>query len=195
MVHREAMPEIDKTYTGEQVVLTGLNFKAPYPLAKIYLQSEAFTGYLELAVKKDKLLIPHVQLLLGSDVTYSQVRVTPKIIPPPVLSFPEELENPEIFPICAVTRAKATHRTKFTTKDHVNPLEKLFNSVSTKEELIKAQTADSSLTSLKHLVTDDSDGTKTPRYYYKDRILMRVYRPPYLTDTDIWAETQQVVIP
>lgn len=135
-------------------MLAGLASHVCYPLAKLYLDSPIYSGEVEVAVTYESHPIPGVHLMLGNDIAGSQVVPSPIVTQTPTIPSPEKKEPDDVFPICAVTRAQA-FRQKDSSNRHTNvPTESVYDKLVSKDELIEAQQSDSSLISIRHLVTD-----------------------------------------
>ena len=71
----------------------------------------------------------------------------------------------------------------------------MYSNTISKDNLIKAQEQDPSLSKIRHVALERKDLTKLPCFYYHEDVLMRAYRPPELKHLDTWSEVHQVVIP
>lgn len=61
--------------------------------------------------------------------------------------------------------------------------------------LEEAQKNDATLIPLHSQAIAKDDILHPPSFYYQDKIPMRFYRPPKLSDEDFWAECHQIVVP
>ena len=64
-----------------------------------------------------------------------------------------------------------------------------------REELVKAQQGDDSLTSLHEIAVDKTEVVKSPCFYYDNGLLMRFYCPAKFSPLDTWSEKRQIVVP
>ena len=65
-----------------------------------------------------------------------------------------------------------------------------------RKQLIKAQAEDPEISELKEKALSDDDLAKVPvGFYFKDRLLMRKFRPPNVPANEDWAIVNQVVVP
>ncbi|XP_076058600.1 uncharacterized protein LOC143035618 [Oratosquilla oratoria] len=103
-----------------------------------------------------------------------------------------EREQPNLFPSCAVTRSQ---KLKDTPTHSPLPPPSAIPQIFTEQSLLEAQQNDTTLTPLHSKVVPKEDILHPPSFYYHDNILMRLYRPPQLSDDDTWAECHQIVLP
>ena len=95
--------------TGKKVLVTGLWGLEPVPLVKVKLQSDLVCGDAMVGVVS-QLPMSDVDLLLGNDLAGGKMSPVPVLSVTPVESIKtKQLEenNPELFPVCAVTRVMA----------------------------------------------------------------------------------------
>ena len=189
MIQEACVPNIETAYTGEKASAAHFGVRTPCPIAKVYVKSPIYTGTLKVMVTDQPFEIPNIQMLIGNEVKgCAQVIQLPLVVSEPVENM--ESDNPEVFPVCAVTRSQK----KNAPSTQSVPSDNLYNNFIAKSELIKAQECDPSLTIIRHSITDDKL-SKTPYFYLNDGVLMRAYRPANLPPLDVWAETHQVVLP
>lgn len=189
IIQPKCIPNIETAYTGEKVAAAALGARVPCPVAKVYVNSHMYTGELKVMVTDQPFERPNVQILLGNEVRGSQMIQVPLVVDEPVEL--GEANDPEVFPVCAVTRAQARNQSRPTPS---MPSDNLYNNIISKDGLIEAQNSDPSLAIIRHSVAEDKM-SKTPYFYQSEGVLMRVYRPPHLLPSDTWAETHQVVVP
>ncbi|KAK3894093.1 hypothetical protein Pcinc_002112 [Petrolisthes cinctipes] len=95
--------------TGKKVLVKTLCGLECVPLVSIDLQSQLFNGQAMVGFVEE-LPVPGVDFLMGNDIAGGKVSVAPVVPETPVDSYEiEQLERqmPELFPVCAVTRARA----------------------------------------------------------------------------------------
>lgn len=199
VITKNVLPEIEEYFTGEKVYLDVIEHRTPVNLAKVCLQCDLVNGLVTVGVTEGPLPIPNADLLLGNDLAGDLVvpRLKVQDMPSNVNST-QELENdqPNLFPICVITRAQAL--TQSQTEEHPHgdlPTFNLSTELMTPEQLVKHQHLDPTLSKLHHQAVPGKDIDKNPSFYYKDKILMRFYRPPELSTEDTWAENHQIVLP
>lgn len=192
LIQKHSVPGIEKAYTGEKVVVAALGSRLPCPVAEVYLDSPLYSGNIQLLVTDQPFEVPGIQLLLGNEPESSEVVLLPLVVDTPTTT--HETTDPEIFPVCAVTRAQAQKQKLTPPAVPSVPSDSLYNQFISKAELVKAQDTDPSLARIRHVITDDPN-SKVPYFTSQDEVLVRVYRPPELVPSDTWAETVQVVLP
>ena len=152
-------------------------------------------GLVKVGIINSALPVNGVTFLLGNDL--AGAGMLPELIKSeePLVSSPTEtldIESPHIFPVCAVTRSKV----KSQSPDVKGPSqENLYTQFINKENLIKAQMADSTLAGLRHIASSSGSDGKNPSIFYKDGVLMRSYHPPNLSDSDTWSVFNQIILP
>ncbi|XP_076069698.1 uncharacterized protein LOC143041570 [Oratosquilla oratoria] len=189
---------IDSNYTGESVYLHDFNSQFPLRLARVHLSCGIVQGPVTVAVSEQPSLpIPDCSLLLGNDIAGGLVQTPAPIIlsDTPLTHNPTdelEREQPNLFPSCAVTRSQ---KLKDTPTHSPLPPPSAIPQIFTEQSLLEAQQNDTTLTPLHSKVVPKEDILHPPSFYYHDNILMRLYRPPQLSDDDTWAECHQIVLP
>ncbi|XP_076043867.1 uncharacterized protein LOC143026959 [Oratosquilla oratoria] len=107
LVAKDAVPSIEKCYTGNWVLVNGLTGGSHIPLCMLYLRSPITSGYVTLGVV-DRLPVEGVSLLIGNDLAGGVM------LPNAMVSSRPSVENntsqiekniPGLFPACAVTRS------------------------------------------------------------------------------------------
>ncbi|MPD03739.1 hypothetical protein E2C01_099389 [Portunus trituberculatus] len=68
ILREDVIAKIKQAFTGEKVILTGLESQLSYPLAKIRLQCPFISGEVVVAIKPGELPVPEVHLVLGNDL-------------------------------------------------------------------------------------------------------------------------------
>lgn len=192
LIQKHSVPGLEKAYTGEKMVVAALGSRLPCPVAEVHLDSPLYSGNIQLLVTDQPFEVPGVQLLLGNEPESSEVLLLPLVVDEPTET--SETTDPEIFPICAVTRAQAQKQKLTSPAVPSVPSDNLYNQFISKAELVKAQATDPSLAKIRHVITDDSN-SKVPYFMSQDGVVVRVYRPPELLPSDTWAETVQIVLP
>ncbi|XP_076030368.1 uncharacterized protein LOC143018665 [Oratosquilla oratoria] len=195
VILKSSVPGIDSNYTGESVYLHDFNSQFPLRLARVHLSCGIVQGPVTVAVSEQPSLpIPDCSLLLGNDIA---VQTPAPIIlsDTPLTHNPTdelEREQPNLFPSCAVTRSQ---KLKDTPTHSPLPPPSAIPQIFTEQSLLEAQQNDTTLTPLHSKVVPKEDILHPPSFYYHDNILMRLYRPPQLSDDDTWAECHQIVLP
>lgn len=206
LITRSALPDIEGNLTGEKINLQGVNSCSPVQLANIKLDCDISKGYVKVGVVDGPLPIPEATFLLGNDVAGSVVVPSLAILSSPLTYNPtEEIEKdqPNLFPICAVTRAQrrlGECEENDSTRANSTPVAPFLDNatlckVIDEKNLAEAQKSDPTLASLHARTIKKEDILDSPSFYYNNDILMRFYRPCQLTDEDHWAESHQVVLP
>ena len=111
VILRNSLANMDELLTGQSVVLHGIGGVVVDPLCRLFLKSDLFTGYVTMAVE-DCLSVNDVQILLGNDIAGCQVVPDPIVRFKPLVESPTadlDLERPELFPSCMVTRSGVLH--------------------------------------------------------------------------------------
>ncbi|XP_037776259.1 uncharacterized protein LOC119573219 [Penaeus monodon] len=209
LVLKSALPDIESCLTGEKVWLEFIEGCAPKQLAEIHLDCDMVKGPVTVGVV-DKIPIPNASFLMGNDLAGDLIIPELRVTDTPLLynnTTELEMEQPYLFPGCAVTRSKAKNNGdeslasfKPNLVNHDNqPITKkitdnLISNMMTPEKLIEAQKCDESLIRC-HNEACDGTVVKSPSFYYKDNVLMRFYRPPNLSVNDSWSEKHQIVLP
>jgi len=209
LILKSALPDIKSCLTGEKVWLEYIEGSAPKHLAEIYLDCDMVKGPVTVGVV-DKIPIPNASFLMGNDLAGDLVIPVLRVTDTPLQynnTTELEMEQPYLFPCCAVTRSKAKNNGdeslasfKPNLVNHDNqPVTKkitdnLISNLMTPEKLIEAQKNDESLVKCHNEACDDAV-VKSPSFYYKNDVLMRFYRPPNLSVNDSWSEKHQIVLP
>lgn len=188
--------------TGKKVLVKTLCGLECVPLVSIDLQSQLFKGQAIVGIVEE-LPVPGVDFLMGNDIAGGKVNILPVLSETPVDSGEtQELEKqmPELFPVCAVTRARAA--SGVVTEESKSPdenlaLDRLFcvtdqMTTSDGEDLREAQRNDPELRNLFE-VAEENDPTES--YYINEGVLMRRWKPPSCTSDVEWSTVSQVVIP
>ncbi|XP_076037748.1 uncharacterized protein LOC143023125 [Oratosquilla oratoria] len=198
VILKSSVPGIDSNYTGESVYLHDFNSQFPLRLGRVHLSRGIVQGPVTVAVSEQPSLpIPDCSLLLGNDIAGGLVQTPAPIIlsDTPLTHNPTdelEREQPNLFPSCAVTRSQ---KLKDTPTLSPLPPPSAIPQIFTEQSLLEAQQNDTTLTPLHSKVVPKEDILHPPSFYYHDNILMRLYRPPQLSDDDTWAECHQIVLP
>ena len=83
IVLRSAVPDIERFFTGNNVLLAGVGGSVSLPLCRLFVWSDLVTGYIDFAVE-DNLVIDNVHILLGNEVSGDKVIPDPVVCPVPV---------------------------------------------------------------------------------------------------------------
>ncbi len=111
LVLKSAVPVTEKSHTGEKVYLKDFHDPFPLPLARVHLDSPMVNGEVIIGVSSNQSLpIPNSEFLLANDLAGGAV-FPPLVIKDSPLPYNPtrelERERPNLFPVCAVTRAQA----------------------------------------------------------------------------------------
>lgn len=189
--------------TGKKVLVKTLCGLECVPLVSIDLLSQLFNGQAIVGIVEE-LPVPEIDFLMGNDIAGGKVNVLPELSETPVDSGETEgLEKqmPELFPVCAVTRARAasgivTEESK--SSDENLALDRLFcvtdqMTTSDGEDLRESQRNDPGLRNLFEFAKENDP---TVPYYINKGVLMCRWKPPSCTRNDVeWSTVSQVVIP
>ena len=182
---KDALPNVDSALTGEKVFLTDLSTPTAYPLASVYLKCPLLVRHVLVAIKETPLPVPGIQMLLDNDLAGELVVPSLKVSDT-LLSTSSE-DNP-LYPSCAVTCYQNKLKTPSSTKALATSLECLNRKSITKEELVRAQQEDPTLSKIRNSAVETKDLTTLLCFYYQDDVLSRLYRPPHMKHLNSWAE-------
>ncbi|XP_064095470.1 uncharacterized protein LOC135207565 [Macrobrachium nipponense] len=107
VVVRGAHPQLEKSLTGDSVILKGIEGEEVTLICRLHLSCELATENVDFAVK-DSLAVEGVHVLLGNEVGGVPFIPCPVVTDKPLKISPtEELEknNPHLFPSCVTTRS------------------------------------------------------------------------------------------
>ena len=203
IILKSALPGIEQQYTGETVLLKDFHKAFPVPLARVRLNCPLVEGAVTVAVSEDNSLpIPNANFLLANDLA-GELVVPPLITTVCPLPYNPtadvEKDQSQLFPECAVTRAQTAGAAQKPSQPlptilHPTPHVEV-GKVFTEQLLAEAQRDDTTLSRLHTRAIPKDQITFSPSFYYQDKILMRLFKPPKLSDDDTWAELHQVVLP
>ncbi|XP_067261173.1 uncharacterized protein [Chanodichthys erythropterus] len=216
-----ALPLSEQTFCGTHVLVRGFEMNImKVPLHQIYLKSDLFTGFVKIGVR-DSLPVHGVSFILGNDIAGGKVAPLLEVCDKPVLSeYTDELSEkfPEVFPVCAVTRAQAR---KFADADDLSstfmspiiindtlPVEEgksadqalILQSDEVKltmtcEKMITAQKEDCSLWKcFSSVVPLEMAKERKAAYFIENGLLMRWWCADVACDSE-WTSVHQIVIP
>ena len=184
---KDSLPNIERKFNGDYVVILTLIGYQTCPIANIYLKTDLVEGFYKVAVVDGTLPgeFKGINLLLGNDIAGR------KVLPRPIVQFSplsaEALEindETETQTVCAVTRSQSRCNEESLNFDEL-PI--------TKSNLVKAQREDPTLNKCFERVEDSI--IKSTGFYIKDDVLMRRYCPKYVNVQDEWAVVTQIVVP
>ena len=189
------LPEVERAYTGERVLLKDLSGYPSLPLARISLESNLVSGPVSVGIVDGVLPVKDVHLLLGNDLAGTLVVPNPIVVdsPLPDVTLNSEISIPDTLPTCAVTRSQSKQISK-EQQSHALPSDFKLLPLS-KENLTKSQRSDPTLESLSKMAVEKQDLVSNPGYYFEDEVLMRRYRPLNSPLSDDWSEIHQIVVP
>lgn len=198
IILKSVLPNIENYYTGERVFLQDFHSPFPIRLARVHLNSDVVKGEVLVGVSEDPSLpIPHANFLLGNDLAGGRVQgplITSELHLPYNPTETLEQVQPTLFPDCAVTRAQSKANSRPVSTPTLPPQSDI-PSIFSEYNLKEAQRNDPSLPTLHSKALPREDILHSPATYYNDNVLMRMYRPPQLSDNDTWAECHQIVVP
>ena len=191
-----SLPNIERAYTGQRVLLKDLSGYPSLPLAKICLESELVSGPVLVRVVDGPLPVKEVQFLLGNDLAGTLVVPNPVVTESPIPETTSETERlpPELFPSCAVTWSQSG-KLQNTEEESSPSLTDSKLLPITKANLIKSQGNDPTLTNISRNAVEKKDLVSNPGFYFDDKLLMRRYRPLDSPLNEDWSEVHQIVIP
>ncbi|KAI2660984.1 Retrovirus-related Pol polyprotein [Labeo rohita] len=100
----------DETSCGSSVMVQGIEMGCvKVPLHRVHLQSELCTGFVRVAVRPS-LPVKGVDFILGNDLAGGKIMPVLEVVDKPDVSCQsEDLSDsyPDVFPVCAVTRARS----------------------------------------------------------------------------------------
>ena len=208
------LPLSNATATGKSILLRGVELGClDVPLHLIDLKSDLVSGPVVVGVRPT-LPLEGISLLLGNDLAGGKVIAEPIVTHEPQLSAPEEEDDPELYPACAVTRAMSSQiskerstsknksnievdlETTFFSKLDEDPISISEKPVSTREQLIEEQKRDPELDKLRENALSPQEAEEVPIcYYVKDDVLLRKFRPPDASADEDWRVVHQIVVP
>ena len=192
LLHYSVLSGIEEQFTGDHVNVLDLTGLSSTPLAQVHLDCPIVKGSVNVGIRYKEFPVEGVHLLLGNDLAGKLV--VPNLIickSPPAMDLENENSQTveeESIPVTVVTRGQSK-------KVEEKTVDRLVNHVMNRDELIKAQQADQSLTTLHETAVDKSEVVKSPCFYYDNGLLMRFYRPAKFSPLDTWSEKRQIVIP
>lgn len=224
IVVRSIVPFVEDLYTGEFVVLKGINECTTLPLCRLYLKAGIISQVVTVAVQ-DSLPVEGVTFLLGNDIAGCRIIPDPVVCSNPLTFDPAVKlteQNPGLFPSCIVTRSQSMNAVKDTDVDldldkvfpneaiHDEMVEEPVSTSSseikssvetgdvpvTREMLVEAQRADPSLGKLlDRAVSEAESEDESVCYFLKSSILMRKFHPPEVPKSETWHIVTQIVVP
>ena len=197
LILKSCLPGIEHCYTGESVLCEDLSSIQKPRLVRIYINCDLIKGYVNVGVREKPFPVKGVGFLLANELAGSLVMPNMKVVEIPLAENPTrdlEITDPELFPMCAVTRSQSEKQSSPTDKEC--NLTMLTDLPVNKENLISAQEKDSSLDSIRKIAVENKNSLqKFPGYFYQDGILMRMFRPLEGSGIDSWSEIFQIVAP
>ena len=209
------LPFSDKSSVDSDVFVRGVEGgSVRVPLHSVELKSDLVSGSVVVGVLPS-LPVEGVTLLLGNDIAGE--KVLPHIVmsrTPVVDDATEKLvqEMPDVFPSCAVTRSMAREQEKEEQEDILadtffSRLEESCDNDDvdidhsqmpkiSRQSLVELQGKDPELVHLaESVVPQDEDLNEPVKFYRRDGILMRRWRPPDATSDEDFRDVHQIVIP
>uniref|UniRef100_A0A3B3H3T2 Gypsy retrotransposon integrase-like protein 1 n=1 Tax=Oryzias latipes TaxID=8090 RepID=A0A3B3H3T2_ORYLA len=207
IILRDVLPFSEQSELKCSAIVQGFCGFMTLPLHSINLNSVLVSGKVSVAVCPS-IPINGVSLILGNDLAGDRVLAAPVVTSTPTeLECPDKLEQeyPDVFPVCAVTRAMSKKPLEKEMDPHVDLSDTFLakcdtfgfgDSFPSHEDLKAAQASDKSLSSLFDNVVPEGEAEKLSRaYFISNGVLMRKWTPPELTCEDSWGSFFQVVVP
>ncbi|XP_066946102.1 uncharacterized protein [Macrobrachium rosenbergii] len=195
IIHKNLVPDLK--FTDEHVVVSDFSSSKVLPLAEVNLDCPYVNETVKVAVTDNEFPVD-VGLVLGNDLAGSKVMCNLIICNPESKCNKLEAQSPDhADSICVVTRSKKStdeqpKNVPSVSVNHSN-LPDLLN--LSKDNFVKLQQEDGSLSSLFEKAVQKSDIDKVPCYYIENGILMRLFRPSKLSAKESWADCEQVIVP
>lgn len=214
MILRDVLSFNDASAQGSEVLVKGFGGGfLSMPLHNINLQSDLVSGDVVVALCS-QIPIDGVSFIVGNDLAGGKVLAVPEVTCTVHKSDnPDELELafPEMFPVCAPTRAMSTKKHvegKPSNNQSVIPLYDTFMAQGdmnltgfgkmfpSREQLIFEQKQDPTLSPMfEDVVSDEALSNVASGYFVSDGVLMRKWTDPKMSSEDDWSSMFQVVIP
>lgn len=212
------LPFSEQTFCGSNVLVQGIEMGCvKVPLHQVHLQSDLCTGLVKVGVR-ECLPVKGVDFILGNDLAGGKVFPVLEVFDNPVIDQADELTEryPEIFPVCAVTRAQAKKEVFDLSNSFIAPIfttnvlpsieGKAIDESSpvslhclklpvTREKIISAQKADSTLQKCFSAVVSLEEAQKRKSAYFVDKDLLMRNWCPNIKDDSEWSVVYQVVVP
>ncbi|XP_066980100.1 uncharacterized protein [Macrobrachium rosenbergii] len=195
IIHKNLVPDLK--LSDEHVVVSDFSSSKVLPLAEVNLDCPYVNETVKVAVTDNEFPVD-VDLVLGNDLAGSKVMYNLIICNPESKCNKLEAQSPDhADSICVVTRSKKStdeqpKNVPNVSVNHSN-LPDLLN--LSKDNFVKLQQEDGSLSSLFEKAVQKSDIDKVPCYYIENGILMRLFRPSKLSAKKSWADCEQVIVP
>ena len=123
---KSAVPFLDECYTGDFVVLNGVGGTVTVPLCQMFLKTDLLAKPVIVAIK-EQLPVDGVTFLMGNDIAGNLVVPDPVVCSKPLEVDPmAELvkHDPDLFPVCAVTRSQSKKILKVNSDEPAHSREK-----------------------------------------------------------------------
>ena len=188
---RRALPKVEANMTNDSVITVDLTGMSTVPLANIYLDCPIKKGNVLVGIRDVDFPVSGVTLLLCNDLAGRLV--TPNVI---VTEKPMG-ETLELDPDCSVNPSLVVTRSQKNPVDEtpVTSIDLEVPNVMSRDNLVKAQKQDNTLSKLHDQAVSSSEVSKSPCFYHESDLLMRFYRPPNRSSEDTWSEKRQIVLP
>lgn len=220
VILEHVLPFSEKSAVKSDVLVRGFDMQyVGLPLHSIYLDSDLVTGHVKVGLCA-QLPIEGVTLLLGNDLAGGKMLINPEVIAVPMSENSDDLavKFPKVFPVCAMTRARA-ERQKLKAvvglsdsrlvdcsaappaspeaPAHSVMLPQLDSKIyMSHEQLVADQKRDPTLAPLfESVVLGEGLEDLSAGFFLKSDVLMRKWTPPCLSGHEGWGVVEQVVIP
>lgn len=236
LILKDALPWSNESSTGKKAACRGEGGGFSIPLHKVWLECGYVTGEVTVGVK-ETLSIDGVDMFIGNDLAGKRVIPNLLMVEDPVKEMTEDTTQaavpnltseeklvPEVFPVCAVTRAMArraiAEAEEVTQEDqglgvmfaepnelengrNIGNIERVEGHIEpkidieiNKSELVREQESDESLKSLWDEAKRSDGSDENFVGHYVDRgVLMRSWRPLKVPAGEHWQVKTQIVVP
>ena len=177
--------------TSDSVIMSDLSGISRVPLANIYLDCPIKKGNVVIGVRDVEFPVTGVTWLLGNDLAGRLVSPNVIVTEKPVNETLEPGSDCLLNPSCVVTRSMKSRLDE----PSDTPVDCKVQTLMSRDNLVKVQKKDNSLTQLHDQAVSSTEIKKSPCFYYDSDLLMRFYRPPKRSVEDTWSEKRQIVLP
>lgn len=208
------LPFSEQSYLGTSILVQGIGMEIlKVPLHRIHLKTALVTGFVNVGVRV-ALPVQGAALILGNDLAGGRVFPVLEVLDKPSLPVLDDLAKkfPGVFPACVLTRAQAQKMgSEYMLDDtflcvegepervieqgdeklEIEKVSDVLTSTVTRDNLIKAQKEDSSLTKCFDSVIKAKGSAS---FFIEHGMLMRKWKPRLVADAEC-STVWQVVVP
>ncbi|XP_068249716.1 uncharacterized protein [Palaemon carinicauda] len=188
---RNALPNIEANVTNEHVLVKDLSQISKVPLANVHLDCPIKKGNVLVGIRDIEFPVKGVTLLLANDLAGRLVVPNVIVMEKPVGVNIEPDPDCSVNPSCVVTRSQKSS----SDESKVTSVNFEARNVMSRDNLIKDQKHDHTLSKLHDQAVSRSEISKSPCFYFESDLLMRFYRSPKRSSEDTWSEKRQIVLP